>query len=83
MAQPLVNLPCRVSPVEFEMMGGMMAARCPSELNPLMQRAGGFREPDGRRWLSIRRRVSPLIRELRRMTDPLFRRAGMDLDGPL
>jgi hypothetical protein len=29
----------------------------------------------------MRRRVGPLIRELRRTTDPLFRHAGLDLDG--
>ena len=27
-----------------------------------------------------RRRMGPLIRNLRRTTDPLFRRAGLDLD---
>jgi hypothetical protein len=27
------------------------------------------------------RRINPLIRELRRTTDPLFRQAGIDLDG--
>ena len=27
------------------------------------------------------RRIGPLIRGLRRATDPLFRRAGIDLDG--
>jgi hypothetical protein len=27
-----------------------------------------------------RRRVGPLIRNLRRATDPLFRQAGVDLD---
>jgi hypothetical protein len=28
-----------------------------------------------------RRRIGPVLREHRRVTDPLFRRAGLDLDG--
>ena len=74
------ELPRRVGPVEFAMFGSMVEARCPSELAPLMRKAGGMWEPAGRRWLLMRRRVGPLIRELRRTTDPLFRHAGLDLD---
>jgi hypothetical protein len=77
---PQPQLPPRVGPVEFAMFGSMVAARCPSELDPLMRKAGGLWEPGGRRWLLMRRRVGPLIRELRRTTDPLFRHAGLDLD---
>jgi hypothetical protein len=62
------------------MMGGMVAVRCPADLAPIMRRAGGL-EPGTRRWLIERRRIGPVLRELRRMTDPLFRRAGLDLDG--
>jgi hypothetical protein len=32
------------------------------------------------RWLIERRRIGPVIRALRRETDLLFRRAGIDLD---
>jgi hypothetical protein len=32
------------------------------------------------RWLIHRWRMGPLVRELRRSTDPLFRQAGIDLD---
>ena len=39
-------------------------------------------EPGSRRWLIERRRIGPLVRNLRRATDPLFRRVGMDLDEP-
>jgi hypothetical protein len=46
-----------------------------------MRAAGGLWEPGGRRWLIVRNRVGPLIRNLRRATDPLFRQAGIDLDG--
>ena len=46
-----------------------------------MRRAGGVWEPGPRRWLIRRHRMGPLIRNLRRATDPLFRQAGIDLDG--
>ena len=46
-----------------------------------MRKAGGMLEPGSRRWLIVGRRIGPVIRELRRSTDPLFRRARIDLDG--
>jgi hypothetical protein len=58
-----------------------VAVRCPAELVPLLRMAGGTWEPGSRRGLVERRRLGPLIRNLRRATDPLFRRAGIDLDG--
>jgi len=45
-----------------------------------VQKAGGTWEPGSRRWLIRPRRIGPLIRNLHRVTDPLFRRAGIDLD---
>jgi hypothetical protein len=54
--------------------------RCPQDLAPMMRRAGGVWEPGLRRWLIEPRRIGPVIRALRRETDPLFRRAGLDLD---
>ena len=45
-----------------------------------MRQAGGVWEPGGRRWLIERRRLGPLVRKLRRTTDPLFRKAGLSLD---
>lgn len=60
------------------MLGGMVAARSPSDLDPLTRKAGGMWEPGGQRWLIMRRRVGPLIGELRRTTDPLFRHAGLE-----
>ena len=59
----------------------MVVVRCPHDLDPLMRKAGGLWEPGGRRWLINRGRMGPLIRNLRRVTDPLFRQAGMSLDG--
>jgi hypothetical protein len=65
------SLPARIGPAEFSMLGGMVAVRCPAELSSLMQKAGGTWEPGSRRWLVERRRLGPLIRNLRRATDPL------------
>jgi len=45
-----------------------------------MRQVGALWEAGSRRWLVPRRRVNPLIRNLRRATDPLFRQAGIDLD---
>ncbi len=74
------QIPSHIGPVEFGTLGGMVAVRCPSDFDHLMQRAGGLWEPGSRRWLIERRRISPVIQALRRTTDPLFRRAGMSLD---
>ena len=51
------------------------AVRCPSDLDPVMQRAGGLVGAGSRRWLIERYRIGPV-------TDPLFRQAGIDLDEP-
>jgi hypothetical protein len=56
------------------------AVRCLQDYDPLMRQAGGVWEPGSRRWLIERRRIGPLVRGLRRVTDPLFRRVGLDLD---
>jgi hypothetical protein len=76
-----LDLPTRIGPAEFSTLGALVAVRCPHDLDALMQRAGGQWEPGSRRWLIEPRRTGPLIRNLRRATDPLFRQAGMDLDG--
>ena len=73
-------LPARIGPAEFSTLGALVAVRCPSDLDPWMQKAGGLWDPGGRRWLIERKRMGPLIRNLRRNTDPLFRCAGMSLD---
>ena len=76
------NLPTWIGPVEFMPFGTKwVAVRCPSDLYVLMRRSGGVWDPGGRRWLVEQRRLGPLIRDLRLATDPLFRRAGIDLDG--
>jgi hypothetical protein len=58
-----------------------IAVRCPDELMLLMRQLGGLWEPGNRRWLIERRRLGRLVGKLRRVTDPLFRQAGLDLDG--
>ena len=73
-------MPARIGPVEFGALGAMIAVRCPSDFDHLMRRAGGLWEPGSRRWLIEHRRIGPVIRELRRTTDPLFRQAGISLD---
>jgi hypothetical protein len=54
--------------------------QCPSEFDALMLAAGAVWEPGERRWLLRLHRLGPVLRKLRRQTDPLFRRAGVDLD---
>jgi hypothetical protein len=73
-------LPSRIGPVEFCMLGGMVALRCPGDFVPILKRAGAMWEPGSRRWLVERRRIGPVIRALEKATDPLFRHAGMSLD---
>ena len=76
----MMVVPARIGPVEFGELGGMVAVRCPFELAPLMRRAGAMWEPGSRRWLIAPRRIGPVLRHLRRTTDPIFRQAGMSLD---
>jgi hypothetical protein len=46
-----------------------------------MRGAEGVWEPGARQWLVKRRRIGPVIRELERTVDPLFRWAGFSLTG--
>ena len=45
-----------------------------------MRKAGGLWEPGSRPMADRATANRPVIRALRRDTDPLFRRAGLDLD---
>lgn len=78
--KPVGGFPAQIGSAEFGTLGAWVTVRCPRELAPLMRQAGGLWEPGSRRWLVERRRIGPVIRALRRDTDPLFRRAGIDLD---
>ena len=74
------RLPPQVGLVHFETLGKLVSVRCPREFAEMMRQHGGEWDPGGRRWLIERRRIGPVLRALRRATDPLFRRAGVDLD---
>ena len=77
-----MDVPPNIGPVVFGTLGvGWVVVRCPRQYDELMQRAGGIWEPAARQWLVERRRIRPVIRELERTVDPLFRRVGIHLDG--
>ena len=79
--KPTVDLPSQVGPCRIEAFGAKWAAvRCPDDLKLLMRQSGGLWEPGTRRWLIERRRLVMLVRELRRVTDTLFRQGGVSLD---
>jgi hypothetical protein len=67
----MLEVPTRIGPAEFSTLGNLVAVRCPVELEPLVQKAGGMWEPGSKRWLVERRRLGPLIRSLRRSTYPV------------
>ena len=73
-------MPMHIGPAEFRDFGALIAVRCPSELEAFIRSAGGEWDQGARHWLIERRRVGPLVRNLRQVTDPLFRWVGMDLD---
>ena len=78
-----MELPAQIGPCPCQLSSfgeSWIAVRCPQDFDDLMLKAGGLWEPGSRRWLIERRRLGPLVRTLRRVTDPLFRRAGMNLD---
>ncbi len=76
------EIPARIGSCELSPFGAKwIAVRCPSEFELFMRQAGGLWESGSRRWLIERRRIGPLIRKLERATDPLFRQAGISLDG--
>jgi uncharacterized protein YmfQ (DUF2313 family) len=50
-----------------------------SRVSAIQCAAGGVWEPGARQWLVERRRIGPVIRELERTVDPLFRQAGIRL----
>src|SRR3954466_7975084 len=76
----LAEVPPSIGPVVFGTLGvGWVMVRCPRQYDELMRRAGGVWEPGARQWLIERRRIGPVIRELERTVDPLFRQAGIRL----
>jgi hypothetical protein len=76
-------LPTYIGSTEFSEFGVWVAVLCPRDIEPLVPKAGGIWEPGSKRWLVKRRRMGPLVRNLKRATDPLFRNAEMSLDEPM
>jgi hypothetical protein len=72
-------IPEHVGRCRFGRLGAWITVQCPEEFDALMQQAGAVWEPGQRRWLLRLRRLGPVLRALRRQTDPLFRRTGLDL----
>jgi len=46
----------------------------------VMRRASGEWDAGSRRWTIERPRIGPVIRTLQRVTDPLFRQAGLAVE---
>jgi hypothetical protein len=80
MTQKATVLPRQIGPCQFGELGTMIAVRCPHDYDAVMRKAGAQWEPGSKRWLIERRRIGPVIRQLQRCTDPLFRQFGMVLD---
>jgi hypothetical protein len=76
-----IEVPASIGPVVFGRLGGWVTVQCLREHIPLMVAAGGLWDPGARLWLIEPRRIGPVIRGLERTVDPLFRRAGIRLDG--
>jgi hypothetical protein len=73
-------LPHQIGPCQLVELGALVAIRCPSDLDGILRRAGGTWEPASRRWLLSPARAAKVVPKLRRSTDTLFRRAGLNLD---
>jgi hypothetical protein len=67
------DTPTHIGPAEFSTLRAMVVVRCPSELTPLMRKAGAV----GTGIVAL----GDSARNLRLSTDPLFRRAGIDWTG--
>jgi hypothetical protein len=74
-------IPRQIGPAKIESFAGtLVAVTCPRDFDPIMRKAGGQWQRHTRVWLIERRRLGPVVRALRATTDPLLRRAGLDLD---
>ena len=73
----MVDLPHQIGPCQLVELGALVAIRCPSDLDGILRRAGATREPGS---LLSPARAAKLVPKLRRSTDTLFRRAGLNLD---
>jgi hypothetical protein len=78
--QEVPPIPKQIGPCRFGRLGAWITVQCPPEFEAMMIEAGGVWEPGERRWLLRLHRLGPVLRKLRRQTDLLFRRVGVDLD---
>jgi hypothetical protein len=77
----VIPIPKQVGPCRFGRLRAWITVQCPREkLDQLMRSAGGTWDPGTRRWLLRLHRLGPVLRALRRRTNPLFRQAAVDLD---
>jgi hypothetical protein len=76
----MVDLPHQIRPCQLVELGALVAIRCPSDLDGILRRAGATWEFGNRRWLLSPARAAKVVPKLCRSTDPLFRRAGLNLD---
>jgi hypothetical protein len=76
----MVDLPHQIGPCQLVELGALVAISCPSDLDGILRRAGATWEPGNRRWLLSPARAAKVVPKLRRNTDTLFRRAGLNLD---
>ena len=76
----MVDLPHQIGPCQLVELGALVAFRCPSDLDGILRRAGATWEAGNRRWLLSPARAAKVVPKLRRNTDTLFRRAGLNLD---
>lgn len=78
---PTVDLPAQIGPCSFEAFGAKwFAVRCPDELTSLMRQPAVSGSQAPRRWLIERRSLGALVRQMRQVTDTLFRQGGVSLD---
>jgi hypothetical protein len=75
------TIPRQIGPVHLGRLGRWVTVRCPPEYSQLMRRAGGTWDYGSQRSLIHLRRIDPVLRVLRRVTDPLSRKLGMCLGG--
>jgi hypothetical protein len=79
---PIPPLPAQIGPCQLSPFGEKWNRRpLPGRVQAADAKGRGLWDPASRRWLIERRRIGPVLRALRRDTDPLFRQAGIDLDG--
>jgi hypothetical protein len=77
----VTEVPSRIGPAELACWAAGLTVRCAPELGPPVRQAGEAWDPGARLRLVERRRLGPRVRRPKEVTDPLFRRMGIDLDG--